>query len=153
MFPNFMNPSAAGIPNGNFVNPYFERLQAMTQPQVQPYQITRVNGRNGAEAFQMPPNSNTLLLDESMPLVWLVQSDGAGYKTCTPYTISPYQAQPEPDYNSLNQRITRLETMINESYHANAEPAVKPGGTDTNVGIKPHTDDSAVPAVPPANGG
>jgi hypothetical protein len=93
------------------------------QPQPQPVatwgqnqqrmEIVRVNGENGARAFQLPPNSNVLLLDESAPLVWLVQTDGAGYKTVAPYTITPYQAQPAPDYNSLAERIQRLEDMIN----------------------------------------
>ena len=76
-------------------------------------EIVKVNGENGARAYQMAPNSSALLLDESAPLVWLVQTDGAGYKTATPYTIAPYQAQPAPDYNSLDERIRRLEDMLN----------------------------------------
>jgi hypothetical protein len=93
------------------------------QPQPQPVptwgqnqqrvEIVRVNGENGARAYQLPPNSNTLLLDESAPLVWLVQTDGAGYKTVSPYTITPYQAQPSPDYGELEERIRRLEDLIN----------------------------------------
>ncbi len=76
-------------------------------------EIIRVNGEGGARAYQMPPNSNALLLDEANPLVWLVQTDGAGYKTVTPYTITPYQTAPAPDLGSLEQRIARLEGMIN----------------------------------------
>lgn len=92
-------------------------------PQPQPFQlwpqspqrqeITKVNGENGARAYQMAPNSSALLLDESAPLVWLIQTDGAGYKTATPYTIAPYQSQPAPDYNSLDERIRKLEEMLN----------------------------------------
>jgi hypothetical protein len=52
-------------------------------------------------------------MDESAPLVWLVQADGAGYKTAVPYTIAPYQSQPAPDLNDLEDRIKRLEEMIN----------------------------------------
>ena len=94
-------------------------MQAQPQPvstwgqNQQRMEIVRVNGENGARAFQLPPNSNVLLLDESAPLVWLVQTDGAGYKTVAPYTITPYQTQPAPDYNSLAERIQRLEDMIN----------------------------------------
>lgn len=98
-------------------------MPSYMQPQPQPVttwgqnqqrmEIVRVNGENGARAYQLPPNSNVLLLDESAPLVWLVQTDGAGYKTVAPYTITPYQAQPAPDYNSLVERIQRLEDMIN----------------------------------------
>ena len=76
-------------------------------------EIVRVNGENGAKAYQMAPNSSALLLDESAPLVWLIQTDGAGYKTAVPYTITPYQAQKEPNLNSLEERIQRLEDMLN----------------------------------------
>ena len=55
-------------------------------------QVTRVNGRNGADAFRMAPNSSILLMDENDPIVWLKQTDGAGYATVTPYTVTPYQA-------------------------------------------------------------
>ena len=80
---------------------------------LQRQEIVRVNGENGAKALQLAPNSSALLLDESAPLVWLVQTDGAGYKTTVPYTITPYQAQPAPDLNSLEERIQRLEDLIN----------------------------------------
>ena len=76
-------------------------------------EIVRVNGENGAKTYQLAPNSSALLLDESAPLVWLVQTDGAGYKTAVPYTITPYQAQSAPDLNSLEERIQRLEDLIN----------------------------------------
>ena len=100
----------------------FPQYGSQFMPQMQPFhpwgqnlqrqEIVRINGENGARAYQMAPNSNALLMDESAPLVWLVQTDGAGYKTVTPYTITPYQAQSEPDYNSLDARIKRLEEML-----------------------------------------
>lgn len=80
------------------------------------HSITRVNGENGARMFQMPPNSEDLLLDESLPIVWLVQTDGAGYKTITPYDVTPHQTEATPDYKSLEDRIKKLEDMVNESH-------------------------------------
>lgn len=82
-------------------------------PQFNTQQIVRVNGENGARNYQMMPNSSALLLDESAPLVWLVQTDGAAYKTVTPYSIEPYKPTPQPDYQSLAERISRLEEQIN----------------------------------------
>lgn len=76
-------------------------------------QIIRVNGKNGAEAFRMAPNSSILLMDENDPIVWLKTSDGAGYCTVTPYTIAPYQSAPPVDVNSLEDRVKRLEDMLN----------------------------------------
>lgn len=102
----------------------------MSWPQMQSQQrmeIIRVNGEGGARAYQMPPSSNALLLDEANPLVWLVQTDGAGYKTVTPYTITPYQAAPAPDLGSLEQRISRLEGMLN-GWKPDSNPAGQPVG-------------------------
>ena len=76
-------------------------------------QITRVNGRNGAEAFRLAPNSSILLMDENDPIVWLKQTDGAGYATVTPYTVTPYQAAAPVDVSSLENRVKRLEEILN----------------------------------------
>ncbi len=73
---------------------------------------TRVNGRNGAEAFRLAPNSSILLMDENDPIVWLKQTDGAGYATVTPYTVAPYK-RPPVDVNSLENRVKRLEEILN----------------------------------------
>lgn len=77
------------------------------------YGIIRVNGRNGAKMFQMPPNTQALLLDETAPLVWLAQTDGAGYKTLSPYKIEPYQPEAPVDAKALEARVKRLEEMLN----------------------------------------
>lgn len=95
-------------------NPY----QQPYQPQ-SPYQppqrgeIIKVNGRGGAEAFQLMPNSSVLLLDANEPIVWLKTTDGAGYPTLIPYTITPYQPAPEITNADLLARIERLEAMLN----------------------------------------
>lgn len=102
----------------NFYNPY-QPTQYQNpyvygqQPTIQRYEITRVNGRNGADAFRMAPNSSILLMDENDPIVWLKVTDGAGYATVTPYSIAPYQPTPAVDVNSLETRVSRLEEMLN----------------------------------------
>ena len=107
------------MPNmGNMQNPYQNRS---FQGEFARQEITRVNGENGAKAYSMGPNSSILLLDETAPIVWLAQTDGAGYKTVTPYSITPYQAAPAQDYSNLEARIKRLEDMINESNNANVK--------------------------------
>ena len=99
----------------NFQNPYLNPY-GMMQPYQQPAQscqVIKVNGENGARAYNMGPNSSALLLDESGLMVWLVTSDGAGYKTVAPYDIAPHQAAPAPDYGTLENRIKRLEDIVN----------------------------------------
>ena len=103
---NYQNP---------FINPYGVP-QPMIQPQmqmVQPTQVIRVNGENGAKAYNLGANSSALLLDESGLMVWLVTSDGAGYKTVQAYDIAPHQAAQAPDFGSLEDRIKRLEEKVN----------------------------------------
>ena len=93
--------------------PYQTQYNTLRQDFSPKQEITKVNGENGARAFYLPPNSSVLLLDESQPIVWLKMTDGAGYPTITPYAITPYQAEPKPDFSSLEMRIKKLEDMIN----------------------------------------
>ena len=89
MYPNPFNPYPT-------VNPAY--LQQANAPHINTgNQIVKVNGRNGAEMFQMAPNSSALLLDESAPMIWLAQTDGAGYKTLTAYDIKPHEEVPVPE--------------------------------------------------------
>ena len=102
------------------INPYLTPQNQVTQ---QPRrEVIKVNGENGARAFPMGANSSALLLDENGVIVWLVTTDGAGYKTVAPFDISPHQTAPAPDFGSLEARITRLEERINATnYTSNVE--------------------------------
>ena len=102
--------------NNPFINPYgMNTMQPMPYMQsVQPQQqVVRVNGENGARSYQLGANSSAMLLDESGLMVWLITSDGAGYKTVTPYDITPHQEVPKADYGTLESRIQRLEEIVN----------------------------------------
>ncbi len=87
----------------NAFDPYSQFPQRM--------EIPRVNGRNGAEAFRMAPNSSVLLLDETAPLVWHKATDSAGYASLTPYTIALYK--PVSPVDDLEARVKRLEDALN----------------------------------------
>ena len=76
-------------------------------------EIIRVNGRNGAMSIQMAPSSSVLVVDETAPLVWLCQTDGAGYLTVTPFDIAPHQEAPQVSVNDLSARLARLEEIVN----------------------------------------
>ena len=94
-----------------YLNPYGFQNQMQQQPQ--PTQVVRVNGENGARAYQLGPNSSALLLDESGLMVWLVTSDGAGYRSVSSYDITPHQVAPVPDFGLLESRIQKLEEIVN----------------------------------------
>ena len=89
----------------------YNNFNGMYQPMMQQPQqeVLKVTGRNGANALNLAPNSSVLALDTSAPIVWLVTTDGAAYKTCTPYEIKPYE---EISTNSLEKRISKLEELI-----------------------------------------
>lgn len=86
-------------------------------------EVIRVNGRNGAEAYQMAPNSSILLLDETAPIVWLKTTDGASYATVTGYTITPLvEEEKKSAYAELESRIAKLEEVINNNEKSNVRP-------------------------------
>ena len=89
-------------------------LQQSFQQAPQQTKVTEVTGRAGAEAYQLAPESSVLLLDNTAPIVWLVKTDGAGYKSMVPYDIKVHEEErPADHYKDLEERITRLEETIN----------------------------------------
>ena len=110
MYP--VNPFNPYQTNPAYAN-QFNNLHQMSQNQ-----IIKVNGRGGADAYQMPPNSQVLLLDETQPLLWLKQTDGAGYPSLTAYDIKPHAESQIPDVRDLEQRITKIEEAI--KYESNS---------------------------------
>ena len=115
--------------NNNVNNPYLNN-QLSYNPYFQPQkqEVVRVNGKNGAEAYQLPPNSSILLLDETASIVWLKMTDGAGYPTLSPYDINPHKEESNlttlqsVDFSALEERVKRLEEMIDELNKSNVEP-------------------------------
>ena len=103
-----------------FFNPYGFMQQGQVQQNMPVTQVVRVNGENGAKAYSLGANSSALLLDESGMMVWLVTSDGAGYKSVSAYDIVPHQEAPKPDYGSLESRIQTIEKRLEEMSNGNA---------------------------------
>jgi hypothetical protein len=89
--------------------------------------VVRVNGEPGARSYMIPPNSDAVLIDTTASMIWLVQTDGAGYKTLTPYDISVHE-EPKPDdsIRKLEDRISRLEEKISsgKSYDSGIKPYI-----------------------------
>ena len=120
------------------VNPAYASQIAGNLRPINPNQIIKVNGRGGAEAYQMPPNSQVLLLDETQPILWLKQTDGAGYPTLTAYDIKPHEEKPMPDMKTLEERISKIEEVIknepnytnNSRKVTNVEPSTANGADD-----------------------
>ena len=106
----------------SYQNPYMQ-MPTLQMPAPQMH-VTRVSGENGVDAFQIGPNSDVLLLDETAPIVWFVQTDGAGYKTKTPYDITVHTPAPtdmqimDDRFASIDKRLKMLEeALIDEPNH------------------------------------
>lgn len=102
--------------NYNMQNPFGNQYNQTLQPMQQAprYEVIRVHGEGGVDAFQMGPNCSALLMDETAPLVWLKQTDGAGFASKTAYKISVYIPGEAVDVTSLEQRISALEAKFND---------------------------------------
>lgn len=89
--------------------------------------VVRVNGEPGARSYMIPPNSDAVLIDTTASMIWLVQTDGAGYKTLTPYDIAPHE-DPKPDdsIKKLEDRISRLEEKISNANTKSYDSGIKP---------------------------
>lgn len=111
-------------------NPYMQYIPQQQMP-VQRQQIIQVNGMGGAQAYQMMPNSSALLLDENNPLLYLAQTDGAGYKTVTTFKIEAYNPEPQATPGSLEERIRKLEEVIYHGKSNSSEDQQKPENTES----------------------
>jgi len=96
----------------NNMNMNMGRMPMRSPYQILPhYEIIKVKGEAGARSIQMDANSSILLLDESGAIVWLAQTDGAGYLTVAPFDVKPHQTQPPIDLNDLDSRLRHLEEL------------------------------------------
>lgn len=103
MYGNYFNPYT-GYPQSNYSN-YTNQQQS----------IVKVNGRTGAESYNMPVNSQALLLDESNPIVWLVQTNEFGFKTINGFDLTPHAEQKtDTGMKSIEDRLKKIEEMLYE---------------------------------------
>lgn len=131
----YYNPMVNPVYPQPTYDPYRLQYNALQQPQntlnAPRYEIIHLNGRGGVDALQMAPNSGVIAMDDTAPMVWLITTDGAGYKTANPFDITPHQATPAVDTNALETRVKRLEDILN-GYQSNGGIA-----KSTNAKSKP----------------
>ena len=83
--------------------------------QQKPQQVVQVDGYNGASTYKIGPDSSALLLDQSGDKVWLVKTDGAGYKSVIqPYSITPISDNNNNayDFSQYEERLSKLEKLM-----------------------------------------
>jgi hypothetical protein len=97
-------------------NPYLpltNQGQPVT-PMVQPYQqpvngVIKVNGRDSAMQYQLPPNSTSpALFDNSGTCFYIVSTDGTGMKTVETFDFQPHKDE-QPVQIDGAQFVSRAE--------------------------------------------
>lgn len=99
------------------------------QPPAPKYELIQIKGEAGAKNFRMAPNSKTILVDETAPMVWFAQTDSGGYLTVEPYDISPHKAQEQINVNDLAERVRRLEEQYVQQSNTTKPRKQKPNAT------------------------
>ena len=74
----FQNPYASLMGQNQFYNPQMMNPTPV-QPQEQTQSLIRVNGIDGAKAYQMPANSTVALFDSNEDVMYVKSTDGAGF--------------------------------------------------------------------------
>ena len=76
----------------------FQNGMLQTQPQPQPMQVQYVNGKQSAEAYQMPISSSVILMDSNHPRFYLKQTDASGVVTLKSYDFKEAEDEKPPEY-------------------------------------------------------
>ena len=81
----FQNPYASLMGQ----NPYYNQPMNNQQifPQEQPRNLIRVNGIDGAKAYQMPANSTVALFDSNEDVMYVKSTDGAGFPSIRTFSF------------------------------------------------------------------
>ena len=128
-------------------NPYMQQYQRPYQaPQGYSGQIIQVNGKAGAEALQMEPNSSVYVQDSTMGnRIYLCMTDGAGYKTVRGilgvFEEEQKQQEQKDTLTSIDERLKRVEDRLNEfagsgqsTTSGTIRPDQKPDANDKRIG-------------------
>lgn len=125
-------------------NPY---LPATNQgqpvlPMVQPYQqpvngVIKVNGRDSAMQYNLPPNSTSpALFDNSGTCFYIVSTDGTGMKTVECFDFTPHVEQPVQidgaqfvSKQEYDQFVAKVSAAL-EAIHGVHEPVPTTGTAD-----------------------
>lgn len=83
----------------------FSQFQ-QTQPQLPTQNLIRVNGIDGAKAYQMSPNSTVALFDSNDDIMYVKSTDGAGFPQIRRFRfteVQESQAQQQPNVDFVSR--------------------------------------------------
>ena len=122
-----MNPySSYNMMGLNGFNNYNQFQPQLTQPQVNTQNLIRVNGIDGAKAYQMPANSTVALFDNNEDIMYIKTTDGAGFPAIRTFAFNEVVANTNPiqdtadyvtrdEFNKLKEELLNGKQSISRS--------------------------------------
>ena len=102
----FQNPYASLMGQNQFYNPQMMNPTPV-QPQEQTQNLIRVNGIDGAKAYQMPANSTVALFDSNEDIMYVKSTDGAGFPSIRTFEftekVNVERKSPDVEYISREE--------------------------------------------------
>lgn len=112
----FQNPYASLMPQQNqYYNQQMNNQQFL--PQIQTQNLIRVNGIEGAKAYQMSANSIVSLFDANEDIMYIKSTDGAGFPSIRTFSFTEVKEENKPlqqvDYISREEFEEFKKELIN----------------------------------------
>ena len=108
--PMYGNPYQARYPQAQG---YYQQPMAALPQLVQPGDLIRVTGVEGARAYPVAPNSTVPLFDADRDVLYVKSADAGGFPTIRAFAFAPLQEQQQqqPEYVT-RQEFNELKEMI-----------------------------------------
>ena len=122
-----MNPySNYNMMGLNGFNNYNQFQPQLNQPQLTTQNLIRVNGIDGAKAYQMPANSTVALFDNNEDIMYIKTTDGAGFPAIRTFAFNEVVANTNPiqdtadyvtrdEFNKLKEELLNGKQSISRS--------------------------------------
>ena len=110
--PMYGNPYPQRYPQQPMQGYYQQPMAAIPPQQVQPVDLIRVTGIEGARAYPVTPNSTVPLFDADRDVLYVKSTDAGGFPTIRAFAFAPLQdTQQQPEYVT-RQEFNALKEMI-----------------------------------------
>lgn len=133
------NPYLNGVYQQNSYNPpYNAQNSAYNAFLPQGQQLIRVNGLEGAKAYQMGANSTVALFDSNNDIMYVKNTDGAGFGSIRAFKFSEMNlnsSAPVSEYVTKNEFEELKKEVQNyaEQFISKSKPATKKSVSDDSA--------------------
>ena len=123
----FQNPYASLIPQNQYYNPQMNNQQIFPQEQTQ--NLIRVNGIDGAKAYQMNANSTVALFDSNEDIMYIKNTDGAGFPSIRMFKFE--------EVNEITNNEEKQDYISRKEFEEFKKELMN-NGKQSIIKIKPH---------------